>query len=201
MSSSRSIPAVQAALEQTKGSSRKPKHNGQSRARRQRDTPLAKEQAIARSQLDTDTCAAAQAVVQAAKANVEQAQLNIEWTKVTSLISGMPARAGRLETWLVQPQCSPGVASGPLKAYFTVSMAAVHGIPSPVSNRGERRGAAQAHSSAVDPPDGSVYERTGSIFFADREVNPQLAPYESPASSRIPTTCFDQEATAACARR
>src|SRR5882724_5962941 len=57
----------------------------------QRDTPLAQATAIAQSQLDTEIQAklGAQAVVQAAKANVEQTELNIEWTRVTSLVSGI----------------------------------------------------------------------------------------------------------------
>src|SRR5262245_50470208 len=57
----------------------------------ERDTPLARERAIAQSQLDTEVQAqlAARAIVQASKANVEQAELNIEWTRVTSLISGI----------------------------------------------------------------------------------------------------------------
>src|SRR5882724_10204323 len=57
----------------------------------QRDTPLAQARAIAQSQLDTEIQAklGAQAVVQAAKANVEQTELNIEWTRVTSLVSGI----------------------------------------------------------------------------------------------------------------
>src|SRR5690348_7893688 len=57
----------------------------------QRDTPLAQARAIAQSQLDTEIQAklGAQALVMAAKANVEQAELNMEWTKVTSLVSGI----------------------------------------------------------------------------------------------------------------
>src|SRR4029079_338951 len=55
----------------------------------ERDTPLARERAIAQSQLDTEIQAqlAARATVQAAKANVEQAALHIQRTTVTSLIS------------------------------------------------------------------------------------------------------------------
>src|SRR5258707_3281420 len=51
-----------------------------------RDTPLAKERAIAQSQLDNDIQAnlAADAAVQSAKAQVEQAQLNLGFTHVTS---------------------------------------------------------------------------------------------------------------------
>ena len=89
------------------------------------DTPLAKEQAIARSQLDTEIQAqlAAQAVVQAAKANVEQAQLNIEWTKVTSLISGIAGLAQVQIGNQVGPTSVLTTVSqlDPLKAYFTVS--------------------------------------------------------------------------------
>src|SRR6266566_5981382 len=57
----------------------------------QRDTPLAQQRAIAQAQLDTEIQAklGAQALVLAAKANIEQAELNIEWTKVTSLVTGI----------------------------------------------------------------------------------------------------------------
>src|SRR5215813_5251551 len=57
----------------------------------QRDTPLAHAKAIAQAQLDTEIQAklGAQAQVMAAKANVEQAALNMEWTKVTSLVTGI----------------------------------------------------------------------------------------------------------------
>src|SRR5215510_6617888 len=50
----------------------------------QRDTPLAEARAIAQSQLDTEIQLrfGAEATVQAAKANVEQAELNVEWTRV-----------------------------------------------------------------------------------------------------------------------
>src|ERR1700731_4979215 len=57
----------------------------------QRDTPLAKEKAIAQSQLDNDIQAnlAAKASVKAAEAQVEQAQLNLDFTHVTSLVDGI----------------------------------------------------------------------------------------------------------------
>src|SRR3979411_586882 len=57
----------------------------------QRDTPLAQARAIAQSQLDTEIQAklGTQALVLAAKANVEQAELNMEFTKVTSLVTGI----------------------------------------------------------------------------------------------------------------
>src|SRR5207245_6930497 len=56
-----------------------------------RDTPLAKERAIAQSQLDNDIQAnlAAKAAVQSAEAQVEQSQLNLGFTHVTSLVDGI----------------------------------------------------------------------------------------------------------------
>ena len=56
-----------------------------------RDIPEAQAQAIPQSQLDNDTQAklAAEAAVQAAQAAVEQAQLNLGYTKVRSLIDGI----------------------------------------------------------------------------------------------------------------
>src|SRR5258708_1267680 len=56
-----------------------------------RDTPLAKERAIAQSELDNDIQAnrAAKAVVKAAEAQVEQAQLHLEFTDVKSLVDGL----------------------------------------------------------------------------------------------------------------
>src|SRR5258707_2758128 len=57
----------------------------------ERDTPLAEGKAIAKSQLDNEVQAklGAQAAVESAKAAVEQAELNLEWTKVTSLVDGI----------------------------------------------------------------------------------------------------------------
>src|SRR5262245_33092723 len=61
----------------------------------ERDRPLAAERAIAQSQLDNDVQAnlAAQAALKSATAAVETAQLNLGFTKVTSLITGIAAIA------------------------------------------------------------------------------------------------------------
>lgn len=56
-----------------------------------RDRPLAAQSAIPQKQLDTDisTLAASAAQVDAAKANMAQAELNLAWTKVYSPIDGV----------------------------------------------------------------------------------------------------------------
>ena len=166
-----------AALEQAKGQLAQAEAQlGKAALDVERDTPLAKEQAIARSQLDTEIQAqlAAQAVVQAAKANVEQAQLNIEWTKVTSLISGIAGLAQVQIGNLVGPTSVLTSVSqvDPLKAYFTVSeqqFTEFHRrFPTEASVEEQRK----RIPLQLILPDGSVYERTGTIYFADREVNP-----------------------------
>jgi len=142
----------------------------------ERDIPLAKERAIAQSQLDTEIQArlAAQAVVQAAKASVEQAGLNLEWTKVTSLISGIAGIAQVQIGNLVGPTSVLTSVSqaDPIKAYFTVSEQQFidfhRRFPTEASVEEERK----RIPLQLILGDGSVYERTGSIFFADREVNP-----------------------------
>jgi len=91
----------------------------------ERDTPLAKAQAIAQSQLDNDIQAqlGAKASVQAAQANVEQAALNLEFTKVTSLVNGIAGIATMQIGNLVGPTSVLTSVSqvDPIKAYFTVS--------------------------------------------------------------------------------
>jgi RND family efflux transporter MFP subunit len=142
----------------------------------ERDTPLAKERAIAQSQLDTEIQArlAAQAVVQAAKANVEQAELNIEWTRVTSLVSGIAGIAQVQIGNLVGPSSVLTSVSqaDPIKAYFTVSEQQFidfhRRFPTEASVEEQRK----RIPLQLILGDGSIYERTGTIYFADREVNP-----------------------------
>lgn len=142
----------------------------------ERDTPLAQARAIARSQLDTEIQAklAAQASVQAAKANVEQAALNLEFTKVTSLIRGIAGIAQVQIGNLVGPNSVLTSISqvDPIKVYFTVSeqefMDFHRRFPTEKSVQEQRRRIPLELVLA----DGRVYERSGAIYFADREVNP-----------------------------
>jgi RND family efflux transporter MFP subunit len=149
---------------------------GKARQDVERDKPLAQEKAIAQSQLDNDVQAqlGAKASVQAAQALVEQAELNVEYTKVTSLVSGIAGIA------LVQIGNLVGANSvltsvsqvDPIKAYFTVSEREFtdfhRRFPTEASVEEQRKRIPLQLVLA----DGSVYEKTGTIYFADREVNP-----------------------------
>jgi membrane fusion protein (multidrug efflux system) len=117
---------------------------------------------------------AAQAVVQAAKANVEQADLNIEWTRVSSLVGGIAGIAQFQIGNLVGPSSVLTSVSqaDPIKAYFTVSeqqfMDFHRRFPTEASVEAQRK----RIPLRLILGDGSAYDRTGTISFADREVNP-----------------------------
>ena len=143
----------------------------------QRDTPLAKEKAIAQSQLDNDIQAnlAAQATVQADRAAVEQAELNLEFTNVRSLVDGVAGIASGQVGNLVGPQIVLTTVSQlePIKAYFTVSeqqyLAFVQRNPTEASRQARER---QLELELV-LSDGSIYPRKGKFFAADRQVDIQ----------------------------
>jgi len=142
----------------------------------ERDKPLAEARAIARGQLDTEIQAklGAQALVQAAKANVEQARLNMEFTQVTSLVSGIAGIAHVQIGNLVSPTSVLTSVSqvDPIKAFFTVSEQEFtdfhRRFPTEQSVQEQRR----RMPLELMLSDGSVYEQHGTIYFADREVNP-----------------------------
>ena len=166
-----------AALDQAKGQLAQAEAQlGKASLDVQRDTPLAQARAIAQSQLDTEIQAklGTQALVQAAKANVEQAQLNLEWTQVTSLINGIAGIAQVQIGNLVGPSSVLTSVSqvDPIKAYFTVSEQEFtdfhRRFPTEQSVAEQRKRIPLQLLLA----DGSVYERPGTIYFADREVNP-----------------------------
>src|ERR1700720_4171999 len=91
---------------------------------RMRDTPLAKARAIAQSKLDNDVQqqAAQIGAVRTAEANVEQAQLNLGFTKVRSLVTGIAGRAMTQVGNLVSQSTALTTVSqvNPIKVYFSI---------------------------------------------------------------------------------
>jgi RND family efflux transporter MFP subunit len=141
-----------------------------------RDTPLAKERAIAQSQLDNDIQAnlAAKAEVQSAEAQVEQAQLNLGFTHVTSLFQGIAGIAQVQLGNLVNPSTVLTSVSqvNPIKAYFPISEQEYLRLASGIN-------AAQGDLESVkdSPPlelvlaDGTVYPSKGRVLYTDRQVD------------------------------
>jgi RND family efflux transporter MFP subunit len=143
----------------------------------QRDTPLAKEKAIAQSQLDNDIQAnlAAKATVQADKAAIEQAEINLEFTNVRSLIDGVAGIATGQVGNLVGPQTVLTTVSelDPIKAYFVASeqqyLAFVQRNPTAAAREKTERQLVLELILA----DGSTYPKKGNFFAADRHVDAQ----------------------------
>jgi RND family efflux transporter MFP subunit len=142
----------------------------------QRDTPLAEARAIAQSQLDNDIQAklGAQASVDAAKANVEQAALNLEFTKVTSLVSGIAGIAQvQIGNLVSQNSVLTSVSQvDPIKTYFTVSEQEYLDFNRRFPTQASREAETRRVQLELILADGTVYPQKGTVYFADREVNP-----------------------------
>ena len=167
----------EAALQQSKGQLAQAEAQlGKTKLDVARDTPLARESAIPQAQLDNDIQAyeAAQAMVVAAKAQVEQADMNLGFTKVRSLIDGVAGLAKGQIGDLVGPTTVLTTVSQvePIKAYFAISEQQYLKLADRISAvaEGRRRGGEQKILQLV-LSDGSVYPRRGSVVLADRQVD------------------------------
>ena len=161
-----------------------------------RDTPLVAQQAVAKEKLDTEIQAkraaeaevesghaaiesaqaaivSAQAEVEADNAAVERAELDLGWTKVTSLVDGVAGIANVQMGNLVGPSMPMPLTSvsqvEPIKVYFPVS---------------EQEYLRSKHVSTGGQPmelfdkapqlilaDGTVYPHKGKILLTDRQVD------------------------------
>jgi RND family efflux transporter MFP subunit len=143
----------------------------------ERDKPLAEAMAIAKSQLDNEVQAklGAQASVESGRAAVEQAELNLEWTKVTSLVDGIAGIAQVQIGNLVGPNAVLTSVSQvePIKAYFPISereYVLVQKESSAPSSKHPIR--FFGNSLELILTDGSPYAQKGKILLADRQVDP-----------------------------
>ena len=167
----------EAALEQAKGQLAQAEAQlGKTKLDVARDTPMAQQSAIPQAQLDNDIQAneSAQAVVAAAKAQVDQAQLNLSFTNVRSLVDGIAGVAKGQIGDLVGPTSILTTVSqvNPIKAYFAISEGEYMKFAQRISDVSEGR--AQVGERKVLElvlSDGSVYPRKGWIVLADRQVD------------------------------
>ncbi len=143
-----------------------------------RDTPVAKLHAIPQSQLDNDIQAqlGAEAAVQAGQAAVEQAELNLGFTKVRSLIDGI---AGIAQTQIGNLVGNSTVLTtvskvDPIKAYFPISEQEYLRIANRISGTVDILSTTNRVTLELVLADGQTYSQKGTIVFADRQVDPQL---------------------------
>jgi RND family efflux transporter MFP subunit len=143
-----------------------------------RDIPEAEANAIAQSQLEGDTQAqlAAKATGAASRAAVEQAALNLSFTKVRSLISGIAGIAQVQVGNLVTPSTVlTGVSQvDPIKTYFPINGEDYLRIADKINpDTVNLLSSATPISLQLILSNGSTYPRSGSILFADRQVDQQ----------------------------
>lgn len=159
-----------------------------------RDTPLAQARAIAQSQLDNDkqqaaqadaAVVAAQAAVGSAEAALTTAKLNLGFTQVRSLISGVAGQATTQVGNLVSPQSVLTSVStlDPIKVYFSITDAEYLALTARA-----RQAGGDLLSGNSDIPltltlaDGAPYAFKGKIAFVDRQMNQQTGAIRIAAS-------------------
>lgn len=151
---------------------------GKARLDVERDTPLAKERAIAQGQLDTEIQAAlaAEAVVKSAKANVEQAALNLGFTKVRSLVDGISGIAKGQLGDLVGPTTLLTTVSqvNPIKAFIALSESEYLRFATNINinSLGPKVVSINKPVPTLILGDGSTYPEKGDFILTDRQIDP-----------------------------
>ncbi len=138
-----------------------------------RDTPLAAQSAIPAKQLDTDlsTQAARKAQVQAAKAALENAKLNLAWTKIFSPIDGIAGNSNSQIGDLVGTTTKMATISqvNPIWANFNISESAYLGNAAKISEfiRSGKRGNVAVNYIQANEEN---YPHIGRIVQVNRQV-------------------------------
>jgi membrane fusion protein (multidrug efflux system) len=150
-----------------------------------RDTPLAEARAIAQSQLDNETQQKAQseaavesarASVAAAEAAVANAELNLGFTHVRSLITGIAGQATVQVGNLVNTQSVLTSVSqlDPIKAYFSISDSEYLALTQHAKHKGgDLLENASAIPLTLTLSNGENFPHKGRIAFVDRQMNSQ----------------------------
>ncbi|MEO8358568.1 MAG: efflux RND transporter periplasmic adaptor subunit [Vicinamibacteria bacterium] len=143
-----------------------------------RDKPMAAERAIAQSQLDNDVQLnlAAQAAVKSAEASVATARLNLEFTKVRSLVGGVAAIATAQIGDLVGPTTLLTTVSqvNPIRVYFSLNEPEYLQIAAQINARTPTKSLwGNGTALTLTLADGSVYPEKGTFLAADRQIDPK----------------------------
>jgi membrane fusion protein, multidrug efflux system len=140
----------------------------------QRDTPLAKQNAIPQKQLDDDIANQAWATAQlaAAKAQEQQAELNLGWTKVYSPVDGIAGVANSQIGDLVGTTTKMTTVSqiDPIWAYFNISESLYLKFAPQISNVLQRSAVRSNLPVEYIQANDAPYPVTGTIIFVNREI-------------------------------
>jgi len=140
-----------------------------------RYAPLVKDRAISQEEYDDAVQAnlEAKAAVLSAKAQVEQAQLNLEFTKIVSPIDGIASIARGQIGDLVGPatgELTTVSKIDPIKAYFNVTEQAYINFANLFTNENERTDRLKQLEIQLLLADGTIYPQVGSIYAPDRQI-------------------------------
>jgi membrane fusion protein, multidrug efflux system len=168
----------QAALDQANGQLAQAEARlGKTELDVKRYAPLVKDRAISQEEYDDAVQAdlEAKAAVVSAQAQVEQAQLNLGFTRITSPVDGITSIAKGQIGDLVGPstgELATVSTIDPIKAYFNVTEQAYINFANQYANDRERKERLSQLEIQLFMGDGSVYPHIGHIFAPDREIGP-----------------------------
>lgn len=142
-----------------------------------RNTPLAAEGAISQKELDDalQAKAANRASVASARAQLDNAQLNLDWTNVTSPIEGIAGIAtAQIGDLIIENTVMTTVSQvDPIKVNFPISEREYLKFADRIEKAGGKteRQASNKHGLELILADGSVYPHKGRAVLADRQVD------------------------------
>ena len=143
-----------------------------------RDTPLAKQGAISQKELDDSiqANAAAKGMTAAAKASVEQAKLNLGWTRITAPIDGVVGIAKAQIGDLIDANAELTSMStiDPIRVYFPISEQEYFGAAERVQQRYQEREQGREYGGPkLDLILGgeNLYPHKGEFYLVDRQVD------------------------------
>ena len=148
-----------------------------------RYTPLAKEQAASQQDLDNAvqnnlaakaTVETARAQIQTYEAAVENAKINLGFTRLVAPIDGIAGQAQLQVGALATPSSGPVTSVStvdPIKVYFTVGEPQYLAWRKRFPTESSRLEADKSLRLQLILADGSTYPHEGTFYFADRQVN------------------------------
>jgi len=162
----------QATLDQAKGQlAQQQARHTTAKANLARIKPLAEKNAVSQKDLDDAVGAelSTRSSVDAAKAAVEEAQLNLSFTKITSPVDGIAGIAktqlGNLVGPTMQIELTSVSAVNPIKAYINVSEQEYLSVTASGKNTADIQ-------LELILADGSVYPHKGKLALSDRQIDP-----------------------------
>ena len=168
----------QAALDQAKAQlAQADARRGKTALDVKRYAPLVKDKAISQEEYDDAVQAnlEAEAAVMSAKAQVEQADLNLGFTRITSPIDGIASIANGQIGDLVGPttgELTTVSTVDPIKAYYNVTEQAYINFTKLFATESDRYARLGQLEIELILADGATYPLKGKIYAADRQISP-----------------------------